>query len=267
MRRISVAAALVLALWLPVAWAQPAPLRVMVFEARGVGPRALATAMEAYGAARGLRARRVGPEDVRAGVLDEADVVLFTGGRGSVQGGLLGEEGRARVRRFVAGGGGYVGICAGSYLALQGAAEFNKIALVAGEHATGDRWRRGVRPTRVEPNDGSEAYALHYANGPLFARRAVAGLAPFVVLATFDADVHWAEYGTLAGEMPGTPAVVAAQNGRGRLILFSPNPTLDPAHPDHLVQATRWVARGGGVPETLRWADVFSDRAPRAPRR
>ncbi|MFK7989011.1 MAG: BPL-N domain-containing protein [Sandaracinaceae bacterium] len=255
-RRFAVCVGLALFL-APVAGAQPEALSVVIFDARGVGPRALDTAMEAYGSARGIRARRITPEDVRAGVLDEADAVLFTGGRGSVQGRLLGDEGRARVRRFVAGGGGYVGICAGSYLALQGAPEFHKIALIAGEHATGDRWRRGVRPTRVQANDGSPDYALHYANGPLFARRQVPGLAPFVVLATFDADVHWAEYGTLPGEMPGTPAVVAAQNGQGRLVLFSPNPTLEPAHPEHLVRATRWAARGGAVPDSLRWRDVF----------
>lgn len=257
MKRRLLSLALSLVVLAPVAFAQPEALSVMVFEARGVGPRALDTAMDAYTAAPGIRARRITPEDVRAGVLDDADAVLFTGGRGSVQGRLLGDAGRERVRRFVAGGGGYVGICAGSYLAMQGAPEFHKIALVAGEHATGDRWRRGVRPTRVQTNDGSPAYSLHYANGPLFARHPVPGLAPFVVLATFDADVHWAEYGTLPGEMPGTPAVVAARNGRGRLVLFSPNPTLDPAHPAHLVRATRWAAEDGPVPASLRWRDVF----------
>ena len=236
-----------------------APLRVAVFEARGVGPSALDTAMASFDAADRVRARRVSPEDVRAGALDDADVVLFTGGRGSVQGQLLGEEGRERVRRFVRAGGGYVGICAGSYLALQGDPEFHKIALVAGENATGDRWLRGTQPTRLEPTDGSPPVSLHYANGPLFAPRAVDGLAPYVTLATFDADVYLERYETVSGEMPGAPAVIASRYGEGRLVLFSPNPTLEPEHPELLVRAARWVARPGPVPPELRWRDVFAD--------
>lgn len=232
------------------------PLRVVVYQAPGVAPSALATALEAFGAA-GLDARAVSPAEVRAGALDDADVALFTGGRGSLQGQLLGEDGRERVRRFVRRGGGYVGICAGSYLAIQGPAEFHKIGFVAAHNLTGDAWIRGIRPTPVTPNDGSPQVVLHYANGPLLAPEAVDGLAPFVTLATFDADVYWEEHGTRTGEMPGTPAVAAARYGRGRILLFSPNPTLDPGHPELLVEGARWVARGGAVPSSLRWRDVF----------
>jgi len=83
----------------------------------------------------------LGPSEVRAGRRTGQDVVVFTGGRGSFQGRFLGEDGRARVRDFGREGGGYVGICAGAYMALQGDAEFNKVAFVAGRHATGDAWR------------------------------------------------------------------------------------------------------------------------------
>lgn len=236
----------------------PAPLRVVVLEAPGVAGRALETALAAYTDA-GIEARAVGPAAMRDGALDEADAVLFTGGRGSVQGRLLGEQGRARVRRFVREGGGYVGICAGSYLAVQGPAEFHKIGIVAARNATGDRWRRGIRPTPIAPTDGSDPVVLHYANGPLLARQPVDGLAPFVTLATFDADVYWERFGTRPGEMPGTPAVAAAGYGAGRVLLFSPNPTLEPAHPELLVRATRWVARDGAVSARLRWRDVFAE--------
>jgi glutamine amidotransferase-like uncharacterized protein len=241
--------------------AQRRPLRVVVFDARGVEPPALAGALDAFAADTRMQARAITPDDVRAGALDHADVVLFTGGSGSVQGGLLGEAGRERVRRFVRAGGGYLGICAGSYLAIQGPAEFNKIAIVAAHNLTGDAYRRGTRPTPVVPTDGSPSRPLHYANGPVFEREQVEGLAPFVTLATFDADVYNDRYGTAAGEMPGTPAVLAASYGRGRIVLFSPNPTLDPPQSELLVRAARWTAHsrnaGGAVPAELRWRDVF----------
>jgi hypothetical protein len=238
---------------------EPAPLRVVVLDAPGVAGSALETALAAYAAA-GIEARAVGPGEMRDGsALDGADAVLFTGGRGSVQGRLLGERGRARVRRFVRGGGGYVGICAGAYLAIQGPEEFHKIGIVAARNLTGDQWRRGIRPTPVEPADGSDRVVLHYANGPLLARQPVEGLAPFVTLARFDADVYWERYGTHPGEMPGTPAVAAAGYGEGRVLLFSPNPTLEPGRPELLVRATRWVAEVGGVSARLRWRDVFAE--------
>jgi hypothetical protein len=231
-------------------------LEVAVLEAPGVGADALTSAIAAIEAAH-LRARVVTPEAVRAGGLEGASVALFTGGRGSVQGRMLGEEGRERVRAFVRGGGGYVGICAGAYMALQGSEEFHKIAIVAGRHATGDAWMRGIAPLRVRPTDGSAAIALHYANGPLIAAEEVRGLPGFVTLATFEEEIHLEREGTHAGEMRGMPAMIASTFGRGRIVLFSPNPTLDPARPELFVGALRFAARGGALPERVGWRDVL----------
>ena len=239
---------------------RPEPITIAVLEAPGVGADALATAVAAIDGARGMRARRVTPEEVRGGALDGARAALFTGGRGSVQGQMLGEEGRERVRAFVRGGGGYVGICAGAYMALQGAPEFHKIALVAGRHATGDAWIRGIAPLRVTPGDGSTPLALHYANGPMIGAEAIDGIAPFVTLATFAEEIASEENGTHAGEMRGMPAAIAAGYGRGRVVLFSPNPTLDPAHPDLLVGALRFAARGGAIDPGTGWRDVVTAR-------
>jgi len=47
------------------------------------------------------------------------DVVLFPGGGGAGEADALGSAGLAAVRAFVAAGGGYVGICAGAFLAIQ----------------------------------------------------------------------------------------------------------------------------------------------------
>ncbi|MGE0789185.1 MAG: BPL-N domain-containing protein [Sandaracinaceae bacterium] len=261
MRRPAIALCLALSCFTVAAIAQPsAPLRVAIYEAAGVAPSAIETARAAM-EADGMQVAIVTPEDVRGGALDRADAVLFTGGRGSVQGRLLGDDGRERVRRFVANGGGYVGICAGSYLAMQGEPEFYKIAIVAAEQSTGDRWLRGIRPLPVRPSDGSPEVTLHYANGPLLAPTRVRGLTPFVTLATFAAEVHRSEYGTLPGEMLGAPAVAAARYRQGRLLLFSPNPTLDPGHPALFARGVRWAAAGGAVPRDLRWRDVFGEGA------
>jgi putative intracellular protease/amidase len=64
----------------------------------------------------GSLARRVAAEDIRVGSLSQFDLVIFPGGSGSSEAKTLGAKGRDQVGRFVEGGGGYAGICAGAYL-------------------------------------------------------------------------------------------------------------------------------------------------------
>ena len=232
-----------------------APLRVALYRSGGVARDALDAAEALLEDAPGGELSVVRPRDVRRGALDGQDAVLFTGGRGSVQGRLLGEAGRERVRRFVRGGGGYVGICAGAYLALQGEPEFHKIAFVAGRHATGDRWRRGVATVDVEDDAGGR-HRLHYANGPIFGAERVEGLAPYVPLAWFRSEIWRERHDTRPGEMVDTPAIVAARYGEGSAVLFSPNPTLEPTEDALLLRALRFVARAEVGPDTT-FADVF----------
>lgn len=243
--------------------AQPRAVRVALFRSPGVARDALDATEALLRATRGFELTVLGPSDVRAGALSGQDVVVFTGGRGSIQGRFLAEDGRARVRDFVRDGGGYVGICAGAYMALQGEPEFHKVAFVAGRHATGDAWRRGVATTWVEPLDGSARVPLHYANGPIFAPEVVEGLDAYVPLALFRADVYSERHGTRAGEMPGTPAVVAARYGRGRLVLWSPNPVLEgpdePAQPELFLRSLRFADHDAPLPADLGWRHVFGE--------
>lgn len=226
------------------------PLVVAVLDAPGVGREALSTAIAAIDAAPPLSARVITPTDVRAGRLHGANALLVTGGRGSRQGRALGEDGRAAVRQFVREGGGYVGICAGSYLAMQVPAgsteESYKVAFVAAAHATGDAWQRGIAPIEVVSPEGARA-TLHYANGPLFALVDVEGLPTPRVLARFVGEVSSARGGTLPGQMRDAPALIATSYGRGQVVLFSPNPTLEPAVPTMLTRALASVANGDPV--------------------
>lgn len=221
---------------------------IAVLDAPGVGRDALSTAIDAIDHTARLRAVVVTPSSVRSGALGSARALLVTGGRGSRQGRALGEEGREAIRRFVREGGGYVGICAGSYLAMQvpegSTEESYKAAFVAAAHATGDAWQRGIAPLPIVSPDGSARETLHYANGPLFRPIEVDGLPPVRVLARFEDEVYSARGGTAPGQMRGAPALIATSYGRGQIVLFSPNPTLEPAHPSLLTNALQSVATG-----------------------
>lgn len=241
--------------------AQPAasaPVRVAMFDGRGVSRIGFDPARDLLVGTDGLDTRVVGSFEIREGVLSRMDVVVFMGGSGSRQGEALRPEGRQSVRDFVAAGGGYVGVCAGAYLAMQGEEEFFKLAIVSARNLSGDFWKRGVAAATVRA--GKRRFRLHFANGPVFEPIEVDGLPPYVTLATYESDLHASRHGTEPGQMPGTPAVLAASYGKGRILLFSPNPVLgsdDVAHPRLLVDAVRWVAEGGPVPADLGFADVF----------
>lgn len=228
----------------------PSRMPIALLEAPGVGADALSTAIAAIEATPTLRPVVVTPRSIRSGALGSMRALLVTGGRGSRQGRALGEEGREAIRRFVREGGGYVGICAGSYLAMQVPAgsmeESYKAAFVAAAHATGDAWQRGIAPIELVSPEGQRV-TLHYANGPLFSVVDVEGLPTPRVLARFVGEVSSERGGTRPGQMRDAPALIATSYGRGQVVLFSPNPTLEPAVPGLLTNALRRVANAEPV--------------------
>ena len=243
---------------------EPEPLPVAVYRARGVGEDGLRAARAALRDDGGFDVREVSPGAVRRGALDDRRAVFFSGGIGSLQGGELEPEGRRLVREFVRAGGGYVGICAGAYLAIQGPPQYHHLAIVAARNWSEDAWRRGTAMLEVAPAGGGEPLRLFYANGPVFRRDEREGLPPWVALATYVDDKFCESCGTRAGELPGTPAILAASYGAGRIVLFSPNPTLargeEPARPELFLAAMRWVSAPGPVPADLTFAEVFGVR-------
>ena len=144
---------------------------------------------------------------------------------------------------------------------MQGSEEFHKIAIVAAENLTGDAWRRGTHTLNVQEVGSERIHRLFYANGPVFSRVDHPTLPPFVPLAIHRSDAYLPYHGTHRGEMPGTPAILAARYGRGRIVLYSPNPVLaapdEETSPELMIESVRWVATPGPVPDTLQFRDVF----------
>jgi hypothetical protein len=248
-------------------------IRVGLFRANGVSSYAFAKTVELLSTVDGIELVVLSPRRIRRGALRKVDVAIFTGGSGAAQGKALGEEGRYEVREWVRKGGGYVGICAGSYLAMQGEEEFHKLAILAGHNLTGDYWKRGVkdlevvsRPSKVGEGGGApRTLQLHFANGPLFEREKVEHVPAYVSLADFVGETYSTRNGTNPGEMPGTPAIVASRFGKGRLLLFSPNPILGEAeaqHPELFLDAIEWVDVGGKFPRKIGFEDVFDGVEP-----
>lgn len=60
----------------------------------------------------------INAQSIRTGGLANFDVIVFPGGSSARQAQILNKSGRDAVRTFIASGGGFVGFCAGAFLAL-----------------------------------------------------------------------------------------------------------------------------------------------------
>ena len=238
--------------------AESKELRIAVYDADGVGgngPRNLDRILRGMPAA---MARRVGAEDIREGELAQFDVVIFPGGSGSKQAAALDAKGRAVVQAFVKKGGGYLGICAGSYLA---AANYSW-SLGISNHKTfcetidlpkigrKSMWYRGPSATvKMELTEAgrtilgakSGVFDVRYQNGPIMSPMGVKGLGAFRTLANFRSEVS--RYEPQKGTMVNTPAIIAGEFGKGRVLSISPHPESSTALHTLVANGIRWVGR------------------------
>jgi len=230
---------------------------VALYDGRGTGAAGVRRLTGLIDRTPGMTVHHLGPADVRPAVLGQFDVVLFPGGSGSRQANALGAEGRKHLVRFVERGGGYVGICGGAYLCsahypwsldlidthvLTGACE------VEGQ-GTKQMWYRGgaaeVKMQLTEP--GRELFAgvpeqvdVSYQNGPIVSPKGHPGLPPYTPLAYFRSEKVL--YEPQRGTMIDTPAIVAGDYGRGRVISISSHPEKTEGLQSIVTDSIRWAS-------------------------
>jgi putative intracellular protease/amidase len=194
----------------------------------------------------------ISAEEIRGGALDRFDVVIHPGGSGSKQGNTLGPEGRRKVCDFVAGGGGFVGVCAGAYLA---SAHYPwSLGILDANVIDREHWARGSGNVelQVEPC-GREMFALseerieiYYHQGPLLGPAQNNSIPDYQTVAIYETEI--AENGAPKGVMTGTTAVARGRFGAGRVLCFSPHPEKTPGRENLVRIAVRWVAGDNATP-------------------
>lgn len=225
--------------------AEMRPLRVAIYEGPGSGDRGVDSVSARAQQITGAQVTRLTPEQIAALDLAEFDVIVFSGGSGSAQAKAIGEGGRVAVKRFVENGGGYVGVCAGAYLACAG---FEWGLGILDARTVSPKWRRGRGYVDVELTDEGRAlfgdvqqpFKVRYANGPIIKPLGRDELPDYTVLAWFRSEV--AENGTPEGVMVNSPAVVGATFGKGRVVTLSPHSEDTPGLEHLLAHAFLWAA-------------------------
>lgn len=181
--------------------------------------------------------------------LNSLDVIMFPGGGGTAEAQALGQDGCAIVERFVKNGGGYIGTCAGGFLAAKGYSRPTQwLELVNAEIVDVEHWARGTGQVEVAIKDPTHpilegfpaVITAQYINGPLFKPGNDPNLPSYKELAVFISDIHSAG-GATAGVMPGKTAMLTSAYGMGRCVLFSFHPELTPGLENMVARAVRWV--------------------------
>jgi len=175
-------------------------------------------------------------------------VVMFPGGSGSGQAEALRREGCAMVERFVARGGGYVGTCAGAYLAALGHYERTSwLGIVNARILDIEHWKRGEGSARVQIVHSNNVilagfprtFSAQYFNGPLLEPGGSATLPGCEKDAMYLSDFH---SNAPANVMPGATCVTTSAYQSGRCVLFSFHPELTPGLEQMDVRAVKWAA-------------------------
>ncbi len=181
----------------------------------------------------------VTPGDIRNGALDSLDVIIIPGGDACRHMAALETDGADAVRNFIRNGGGYVGICAGAYLARTDAsgAGGQVLNLVPAVLVDGGRyWDRGVGRVRISvTRDGRKCFpelkshsplSIEYFNGPVMIYHQPSGLPRYETLMTFASEMKGAH--PLSAPMRGKPFMIRSRYGDGTVVLTSGHPERTP---------------------------------------
>jgi glutamine amidotransferase-like uncharacterized protein len=155
--------------------------------------------------------REVGEQVIRGGGLKDCSLLIVPGGYTAQYVDVLGGEGFEQIREFVAGGGGYIGICAGAYIAARNVEVPGRpLGLGIIEIRNERRAGRGMRTIAIAKPEHSmvKGYVgevdIWYKNGPMI--KVGEGVE------------------TLAVYGEGSAAIVCATYSQGRVVIFSFHP-------------------------------------------
>lgn len=246
-----IASRLLLSCLLPCALLAQDKVRVALYDGPGTSG-SIAHVKRALADCADFQVTVLSAEAIAAGGLKGFHVVLHPGGSGGGQGRALGEAGREAERRFLAEGGGYVGICAGAYLATR---EYPwSLHVLDAKVVDRAHWARGKGAVEVALSSEGQALlglqakqqTMAYLQGPLLAPAEDPAVPDFTSLATYATEI--AEKGAPKGVMVGTTAVAIGTFQKGRVVCFSPHPERTEAQWPQLHRAVRWAAGAKPAP-------------------
>lgn len=223
----------------------PAPVKVAIYRGGGAPADAVENVKRRVDTLPGVTVTILAPEEIGSVDLSAFDVVIFPGGAARSQANAIGETGRKNVREYVRNGGGYVGICAGAYLACS---NFEWGLGILNASTVSAKWQRGSGYLDMELTpagsgllgDARGIFKVRYNNGPVIKPGESTELPAFTTLSLFRSEV--AENGAPVGVMVNSPAQVISAFGKGRVFISSPHPENTPGLEHLIPRAVLWAS-------------------------
>jgi glutamine amidotransferase-like uncharacterized protein len=143
-------------------------------------------------------------------------------------------------------GGGYVGICAGAYLAT---CDYDwSLGILDAKVVDRKHWARGFGTVDIDLSPAGRQFfdrdnprlSIYYHQGPLLAPADNPAIADFNSLAKFETEIS--KNGAPPGVMRGCTAIALGQYHRGRVLCFSPHPELTAGLESLLKHSITWAA-------------------------
>ena len=211
---------------------QEKPLRAAVFVGEGARGAGAYRWVEIASTADNVVATPVDGAAIRAGALDNADLLIMPGGNSRIISKDLGEEGHRKVKSFLLNGGGYVGTCAGCCLLMQSdKSHTNMMNIIPYSFSVCG----GQADINIAFNDKATKLAgikkgstkIRYSGGPVPREvKAKNANATAVVVARYAGNIN------TVGKKPresfsGHPAAFACTYGKGKMFVFTVHPEMD----------------------------------------
>ena len=225
-----------------------AKIRVGVFDGHGGAQTCVWEAVAAIRLDSGMNVRTITSADIAMNVLDSLDALVIPGGGGSRQFLNLGEENHNRIKKFVAGGKGAVGICAGAYL-FSSTPGYSCLWLNGAKAIDIEHDNRGhgvVKFTLTDEGkklfpeiaDRDTSYVMYY-EGPVFVNNEADSVV-YQTCAVMESDVH--EEGNAPKNMTnGKPFFTANRYGKGWVFSSIAHPEATPGMTWMIPRMVRWT--------------------------
>jgi len=224
----------------------PEPIDVAIYTGAGASSKSRSALVAVLSQQPRRKLRDITADEIRQGKLADARVLIQPGGSGSRQGQSLGPEGRRQIREFVQHGGGYVGICAGAYLAT---CDYDwSLRLLDAKVVDREHWNRGFGSVDISLTPRGrellgverQRLTIYYHQGPLLAPAENPDVPDYDELAKFETEI--ARNGAPPGIMLGQTAIAAGVYAQGRVACFSPHPERTEGLTKMLLRAVIWCA-------------------------
>jgi len=223
----------------------PRPLKVFIYGGPGAPQGGVDNVVDVLKPFPQVSVTVAKPETFATVTPEMCDVVVFPGGTGGGQAKGLGEAGVKNVREYVKQGGGYVGICAGAYLACS---NFSWGLGILNAGTVSSKWRRGQAMLDLECTDEAPPvlgevkgiFKVRYNNGPILKPWNRTDIPAYTTLTVFRTET--AKYGSPEGVQINSPAHAIATFGKGRVFVSSPHPENTPGLEFMIPRGIFWAA-------------------------